>query len=272
MAAPLSPPAPPSPTPAPKAATVASPAPSTGPPGREQVAAISLGSLARQIDAALAGTDCALVNGAAQDSGAISVSGIAGTQAAETLHRAISRLAGSRPVDWGVRSIDPVFCSALEVLRPISPAATAPYDGLRLSLSGGRTALHDGDLIQPRVVMANFPGHVRVDYLAHDNTVAHIYPSVAEPSQHLVAVPARELKPHETLKINSPYVAGQPYGTDMIIAIASSIPLFPELPPQNAETDAAGFLTRLAGAIAAAQQKGASVTGTYMLVDTLPKG
>lgn len=236
------------------------------------MAAISLGSLARQIDAALAGTNCALVNGAAQDSGVITVSGIAGKQAAETLHREIARLAGPRPVDWRVRSINPVFCTALDVLRPISPAATAPYDGLRLSLAGGVTALHDGELIKPRVVMANFPGQVRVDYLAHDNTVAHIYPSVADPSQNLVAVPARHLAPQETLKINSPYVAGQPYGTDMIIAIASSIPLFPEPPPQNAESDAAGYLARLAAAIAAAQHKGASVTGTYMLVDTLPKG
>ena len=149
-------------------------------------------------------------------------------------------------------------------------------EGLRLGLLGGRAVLHDGDPIMPRVTMPGFAGLMRVDYLAHDGSVAHLYPSVADPAQHSVAVPARILRPGETLEIGEhgggrpQWDVGPPYGTDMIIAVASSVALLDHAPP-NVEDNAADYLRRLQMAIETARRKDASVTGTVMLVDTLPK-
>ncbi len=63
---------------------------------------------------------------------------------------------------------------------------------------------------------------------------------------------------------------GPPYGTDMIIAIASSQPLFDRARPNNVE-QAATYLPALQQAVDAAQRRGAKLAGDALTVDTLPK-
>jgi serine/threonine protein kinase len=243
----------------------------------EQVAAIGLGSLRREIERVLASTRCTLVDSVVQDSGTVTVTGIAGGSAAEALRHGVTELAGSHPLDWRVQQVDPVFCDALAAVRPVAPLAGAPDEGLRLALTGGRTRLRDGEFIQPRVVMPDFSGRLRVDYLAHDGSLVHLYPTVADPQQGFVAVPPRTLHPKETLEIGNTgaghpqWEVGPPYGTDMIIAVASSLPLLDPLPAHNEEDNGADYIRRLGRAIEAALSRGGRVAGTVMLVDTLPK-
>jgi hypothetical protein len=56
----------------------------------------------------------------------------------------------------------------------------------------------------------------------------------------------------------------------MIIAIASSQPLFERPRPNNAE-DAAAYLRELQAAVEAARSRGARLVGSAITVDTLPK-
>jgi serine/threonine-protein kinase len=243
----------------------------------EQVAAIGLGSLRTQIERLLASTPCTLVDSTVQDSGTVTVAGLAGRPADDAVHRKITDIAGSHALDWRVQRIEPVFCDALTAVRPVAPLAGAPDRGLRLTLSGDRTALHEGEFIQPRVTMPDFSGRLRVDYLAHDGSLAHLYPTVADTQQHFVAVPSRLLRPGEVLEIGRPgaghpqWEVAPPFGTDMIIAVASSVPLLNSAPAQNFEDNGADYIRRLGRAIEAAENRGASITGTVMLVDTLPK-
>ncbi|HEX5326233.1 MAG TPA: hypothetical protein VFW75_06160, partial [Acetobacteraceae bacterium] len=108
-----------------------------------------------------------------------------------------------------------------------------------------------------------------------DGSLAHLYPTVAD-GEHR-AVPARLLHPGERLEIGDPgaghpqWQVGPPYGTDMILAVASSVPLFDRPLTRNVVDNGAEYLRKLQTAIEAARRKGASVTGTVMLVDTLPK-
>jgi predicted Ser/Thr protein kinase len=260
--------APPLPTPAP------SPPPPAAKPAAQQEAAAGggLAGLRQQLAEALKGAQCALAEATVQESGRISVAGFAGSNAAPALKSDVATLAGGHPLDWRVRAVDPVFCPALAALRPV-----AAGEGLVLSLASGRTALHDGERILPRITMADFSGELRVDYLGHDRSIVHLYPTVADPVQHYVAVPGRRLSPGTlvTLGDNGPgqpeWEVGPPYGTDMIIAVASSTPLFTHIPAQNAADDAAPYLDELARAIVAARAGGAHVSAAALLVDTLPK-
>jgi len=246
-------------------------------PAPEQVAAIGLGSLRREIEQVLSGAPCALVDGTVQDSGTVTVTGMAGRSAYDALRHDVSDLAGSHALDWRVQGVDPVFCDALAAIRPVTPLAGAPDVGLRLALAGGRTALRDGEYIQPRVTMPGFSGRLRVDYLAHDGSLVHLYPTAADPQDHYVAVPARTLRPSETLELGNPgaghpqWQVGPPYGTDMIIAVASSAPLLASPPGPNQEDNGADYMRRLGRAIEAALKGGASVSGAVLPVDTLPK-
>jgi len=279
-------PAPPAAVSAPAAGTAAAqptaqPTPSQ-PPGNasvappEQVAAIDLGSFRRQIERVLSAAQCVLVNSTVQDNGMVTVTGMAGRSGDDTLRHEVADAAGSHGLDWRVQRVDPVFCDALSAIRPVTPLAGARDLGLRLALADGRTALHEDDYIQPRVTMPGFSGRLRVDYLAHDGTLEHLYPTVADPQDHYVAVPARTLRAGQMLELGNPgggrpqWQVGPPFGTDMIIAVASSVPLF-DSPQPNQEDNGSDYVRRLGRAIEAARSRGASVTAAVMLVDTLPK-
>ena len=79
--------------------------------------------------------------------------------------------------------------------------------------------------------MPDFAGTLRVDYFAHDGTLAHLYPTLAAPAVKLAAQPARRFAAGERLALGDPapgkpqWDSGAPYGTDIIVAIAASVPL-----------------------------------------------
>ncbi len=267
-ALPTAPPIGPAPTPAPQALPVSAPT---------QEATTDLHTLRQQLEQALAQAPCTLANGLVQDSGTVTVDGYAGRATADLLRQQLGGVLGAAPLDWRVRPVDQVFCSALGALRPIAVQAGGPVSGLSVTLAGGQTTLHDGDRIMPRITMADFAGLLRVDYLGHDGSVVHLYPTAADPAQHVEARPATRLAPGAQLSIGEGgpgrpiWEVGPPYGTDMIIAIASSTPLLTRAPGQNAADDAAPYLRDLESGIARVRQAGGRVSGTLLLVDTLPK-
>ena len=62
-------------------------------------------------------------------------------------------------------------------------AKTFGDGGARLSLriAGDPTWLRKDDYIRPRIVMADFRGEIRVDYLDRQGNVMHMYPQLADP-------------------------------------------------------------------------------------------
>jgi hypothetical protein len=249
----------------------------TKPPAAIQEASTDLHAARQQLALALAQAPCTLANGLLQDSGAVSISGYAGTGAAEALRQQLAGVVGAVPLDWQVQPVDQAFCGALGALRPIAVQAGAPVSGLSLTLAGGQTTLHDGERIMPRVTMADFTGEVRVDYLGHDGSVVHLYPTAADPAQHVGARPSVRLAPGAQLSIGEGgpgrpiWEVGPPYGTDMIIVVASSAALLTRAPAQNADNNATPYLRDLASGIARIRQSGGQVAGTLLLVDTVPK-
>jgi serine/threonine-protein kinase len=260
------------------AQTAAAPSPAgpTSPPAVSQVASMSLGAIRERIRQVVATHGCSLIDGAVGDRGAVTLAGIAGTQQVAAIQTGLDGSALRNAVDWQVRGVDPMFCPALDTLRPIVPLLGASGPRLGLALAGGQARLRDGQHILPHLRMPGFRANLVVDYVAHDGTLLHLYPQVADPKNHLDADIRRVFQPGETVDLGNPrpghpaWEVGPPYGTDMIIAIASSQPLFDRPRPDDSES-AAEYLRALQAALDAAQRSGAQLAGNAILVDTLPK-
>jgi eukaryotic-like serine/threonine-protein kinase len=123
--------------------------------------------------------------------------------------------------------------------------------------------------------MPVFAGYLRVDYIAHDGNVQHLYPQVAD-STGAVADKVHMFVPGEHVSLGDP-TAGQPgwevappFGTDMIVAVASSQPLFTRPRSGNVEP-AATYLRDLDAAVQAVREGGGKLVGNALLVDALAK-
>ena len=121
------------------------------------------------------------------------------------------------------------------------------------------------------MVMPDFTGRLRVDYIAHDGSVQHLYPQNADTKNGITADLPRIWAANQIINLANPaWTISAPYGTDMIIAIASSQPLFDKSRANNAE-QAATYLHDLQAAIDAARQRGEHVSGAALTLDALPK-
>jgi hypothetical protein len=221
-----------------------------------------------------------MVDGDIGQDGTVTLTGLAGISAANALRQGLAGLTIPGAVQWQVQSVEPSFCHALDLLHPISPSFNPAAPRLGLTLVGGNTRLRDGEHILPQLVMPNFPSHLVVDYIAHDGDVQHLYPQVADPSpdpgKNVAADPPRTFSPGALVRLgivrpgHPPWEASPPYGTDMIIAIAASRPLFAHPRPSNGETSAT-YLPALEAAVQAARTRGDQLAGSAITVDTLPK-
>ena len=270
-AAPAPPTAPPvSVAPQPIAPTPVQPAPP--PPDTQQTAAISLGNLRTQIAQWVTEQHCALLGGAVGDSGAVTLAGYAGDASVDQMRQGLASLAPNAQLNWQVNGVNPVFCPALDLLHPTVPAFGATgVSRLLLQMADNKTQLHDGQQVRVHLAMPDFASRLRVDYIGHDGSVQHLYPQIADPKNGITADPPRTWNASQIVDLSNPvWTIGPPYGTDMIIAVASSQPLFDRSRPQNGET-AATYLRDLQAAIDSARQRGERLAGAAITLDALPK-
>ena len=252
-------PPPPAPLPAPALPAQAVPAPP------QKLALIQPPADLRQaISSAIAPVSCTLLHGSLSGPQQVALTGLAGSGTPlSALHRALGSAAPSAAIDWQIHDFTGPYCAALDVLRPLA----APFSAstLTLRLAGGATALHNNQMIRPRVVMPGFAGWLQVDYLSHDGSVAHLYPAANDPARLLAA--------GSVVKLGDPgsanqWAVGPPFGQDMIIAVASSRPLFPAGKIATDPT-AKTYLAALQAAIAAVQVQKGKVVGNALVLDTL---
>jgi serine/threonine-protein kinase len=236
-----------------------------------QHAPADLGAMRRQIAQYIAGHGCTLLGGDILDGGSAALTGFAGLSGIDDLRQGIAGIVSPNAIDWRAGGVDPVFCPALDALRPTVPVFGAGGSWLDLRMADGRTRLHDGEKVRLRLTMPDFAAWLRVDYIAHDKTVLHLYPQLANPKNGIKADVPRTHEAGEPVDLGHPsWEIGTPYGTDMIIAVASSEPLFSHPRPRNDET-ADAYLRDLQAAIDHARQQGVSLAGSALTLQALPK-
>ncbi len=271
----------PTPTPAPSPAPAASSAPTPAP-------AIDTAALSRHLAAALGPVPCAMLDGSVASDGGVQVGGLLGEAQRSALRQALAS-AGASQATLGVDTFSGPYCPVLDAVHAAVPAfGTAPALGLSLAGASGRL-LKDAHVI-PQLRLPDYPSYLLVDYIANDGSLAHLQPSADEKMlditlpdgtvKHLpvdAAAASKVLPAGATVAIGDPafcncsastigWTVAPPYGTDMILAIASSAPLFST--PRPANDTLSAYLAALGPAIQAAEAKGVKVSVRAILVRT----
>lgn len=203
------------------------------------------------------------------DSGAAPViSGLAGAGAPQAgLSGALQSLPSAATLTNNTQTIDGPYCDALNAIRPYHLLFGDAAGTLTLGLAGGKTTLHDGELITVAQKMPGYTGYLETDYFSNDGTVLHLYPTPTDAEKMLAAGGTKVLG--DPAHGGASWQVSAPYGTDMIIAIASTTPLFATARPQD--ENASDYLPALRAALQNAASSGAKLAVAALPVVTLPK-
>jgi chemotaxis protein MotB len=187
----------------------------------------------------------------------------------------LSVTAGEPPRLTGIlrRAAEPALRGALQS-RGAPPAALAagsfegPYCGVLAALRGASTEgalellgsgpLPAGTPIRLDATMPGWAGQLAVFYLATDGSVVRL-------DQRQVAAGAR-LRLGEA---GAGWQADEPFGTDLVLAIASEGPLFATPRPESESM--ADFTTALAAATEVARREGRRIAAQAVVVDVVPR-
>ena len=206
---------------------------------------------------------CALPRFSVSDEGRISVSGLVGAGApSAALRDAVQTTAPGAALIWEARAIDGPYCEIFDIIRPIAQPSS-PFLGL--ALKNETTHLKEHDLVLPILKLPEFPAYLQVDYFSHDGSVAHLFPIRGVPNMTFAANATVPLGNSSNDRVE----VGPPFGTDVIVAIASSVPLFPPGRIRDDET-VQTYLPALKAAIEAAQRQKGKVTGRALVLETVP--
>lgn len=219
------------------------PAPTPPRPDQLAPAPTAAATLRSAVAAAVAASRCTLVSGDVEGTNRVRLTGYAQAGGGESALRLRLASAGVpwENIDWRVRGFEGPYCDALDLLRPFAdPFGEAP-SGLSLALAGDRRRLVLGDLLTVRIGMPRFPSYLRVSYFTHDGEVVHLHPSSADAARAFGA--GARVSLGDPAEGGPRWEIGPPYGTEMIVAIASERPLF-EAAREDFEPSA-GYLAAL---------------------------
>ncbi|MBV9758017.1 MAG: DUF4384 domain-containing protein [Alphaproteobacteria bacterium] len=231
--------------------------------------ALAPGAIRAAVTAALAPVACSIVHAdVAEAGGTVTLAGVAGSgQPEAALHRALTDAAPTAAVDWRVTGFDGPYCAALDLLRPVAYSAAARSSGFGMTLREGNRPLKDGELITLDLQLPNFPAWLTVDYLQHDGTVVHLHPTPKDPARSYPAGSRQSLG--DPSQGGERWEVGAPYGTDMVIAVASSAPLFTQKRKDLEDTEP--YLRALQAAIEAAGRRNTQLAADALVLVTRPR-
>jgi eukaryotic-like serine/threonine-protein kinase len=195
---------------------------------------------AANIDMALRSVPCA-VAAVEEEDGRLVVSGTAaGESARDAIQAILDASAEGRDVQLNVATAPESLCAPLALVAGALMAnadQTAPMtmNPIPRPLRPG-TPLHNGD---PLILDITGPPHttlLQVDYYTADGNVVHLLPNPADADTRLEAASARRLG--ERVGSGRFWSVGPPFGSELVLAVASISPLFsvprPEIEPASA--------------------------------------
>ena len=208
---------------------------------------------------------CALPRFSVAQDGRIGLSGLVGAGAPDAaLREAVhAGLPGATPA-WKTRGVDGPYCDVFDTIRPIAQTGSPALD---VGLRDGVTRLSAHQFVLPVVNMPDFPAYLQVDYFSHGGSVAHLFPVRGATNPVFASNATAKLGMDQRGKPNLEVEA--PFGTDMIVVIASSDPLF--VGPVREDETAQTYLPALKAAIELAEWRGAKSTARALVVDTVER-
>jgi hypothetical protein len=153
----------------------------------------------------------------------------------------LAALPGVASVELALQEVDDNKCQVLGVLGPYWTAHRIAHGAATIRLNaasgGGGNQLVEGDTLMVDVTTPDYQSFVTVDYFVLDGGVVHLLPNLR----------ARENQapPRYTATIGSlgNWVIGKPFGNEMLVLLATPVPLFDALRPES--EPAHGYLRAL---------------------------
>ena len=216
---------------------------------------------------AVAPVSCALVGGDVNDQGTLTLQGAVSRANAGMLQSAVVDAAPTAPRAWRVSPFDGPYCKLLDALRPFAKRFGTPGVDVDIGLRNGQKRLVKDDFIVARATMPDFQGYLTVDYFTNDGSLVHLYPPGKDAPKQLAAL--SNVTMGDAVAGAQRWQVDQPFGTDLIVAIASSQRLFPQNRPDDDSVD--GYIRDLQAALASAQQRGARIATRAFVLETAPK-
>jgi serine/threonine-protein kinase len=237
------------------------------PPKPVEVAtAATPASLRAAIQAAIAPVGCALLGGDVSGN-QVRLNGVVADGSASLLDSAVAQAAADAHTEVQVAKFAGPYCGLLDTLRPVAARFGQPPSPLRIGLKSGAGVLHKDAYMIPRIAMPAWPAYLTVDYFQSDGTLAHLYPASDADRAH-VYPSGGSVTLGDPASGASGWQVAPPFGTDMIVAIASAKPLFAK--PRPDDDTPQTYLAALKAALATASHHVERVAADASVVQTAP--
>lgn len=219
--------------------------------------------------------DCGRVSGRfSSGRGVVALEGYLPSRAAEqSLLATIRGLADVASVDHtGLVILPHTYCQVMDFLNAsrlrVSTEQTVHLAALNGPASAGIRRYREGENIEIKLKAPDYPAYLYVDYFDRSGGVVHLLPNTQTGLYRFAAKQPIELGGAKGIGFR--LVAAPPFGTDLVVAIGSSYPLFEALRPDTER--APHYLRDLALAVAAMKKKHRSWNQefTYSFVVTEP--
>lgn len=205
-------------------------APSGPSPAAERTAAAPEASSlpsTEEVNALLGTIDCSVMQASVRD-GALAVDGyVAGGKAMARTAEILDRIGG---VTNQVREIPAVFCETIELYAPYIRANHDAGLGARIGTPRGDDVFADGENLIVDATAPSFLSWLYVDYFGHEGSVVHLLPSVEDDENRVEPRVQIQLGGDGGMKV---WQIAPPYGTEMIVLLAASKPVFDIATPEQ---------------------------------------
>ena len=207
--------------------------------------------------AAVGAAPCGLIAAAANDEG-LQLLGVAQRDQVAAVRAALAARAiapGDPAARVQIQPFDGPYCPVVVALRGV---LAGPAEAPRVAVDGAMP-LRRGQFLRFEVTMPDWPAHLYVAYFMKSGEVAHLVPSERRP-------------PGARVRLGDPapgfpgWEVDEPFGTDLMLVVASEHPLFPGNRPFVEAQDV--YLAALSAALEGARRQGARVLVRPVVVET----
>jgi hypothetical protein len=222
---------------------------------------------------ALLEVQCGRVKVAVDADGSLHLTGHVRTAAdRERLSAQVSTIAGERRVRSDLHLVGEPYCRVFAFLGgpelTLSSEQRQNLDAVAQSVQSGVLVLKAGMPLALLLKGPDFPSYAYVDYFTGDGQVYHVFPNADADHGRLGASERLEIGGRNGRGLKA--TIGPPFGLDLVVALASEVPLHLNRRPRAEAADT--YLAALDGVIAQARRQDPSlrIEYTYYLIRTAP--
>jgi serine/threonine-protein kinase len=211
---------------------------------------------------------CSLLRADPGTDGTIMVTGAMGEGNSEAQLRAL--IGGSvtgAAYTVKTETVSPILCDSLDMISSLRERNQGLSQPVQLQPINAGAVYKDRQNLILDLHGPSFPAYLQVDYFTLEGYVVHLWPNGLEKEHKLGAGGQRKLG--DPAGGGRFWTVGQPFGRELVVAIASAKPLFPALRPEAEQ--ATGYLTELRKALSGAEgSPGALPVATALFITTVP--